>query len=68
MGSATVKCVEVEAFGNMASCLTNGLLFRGINFEVVAPDTAKCILNHRNLIVFETALSGKVVHFFRSFH
>lgn len=53
IGSATVKCVEGGSFGNIASCLTNGLLFRGINFEGCGPDMPNVFLNHSNLIVFE---------------
>ena len=52
LGKATVRCAERSRFGNIAPCLTDGLIFRGINFEGCGP-SPNVFLNSSNNIVFE---------------
>ena len=56
-GRATVKCASVEqGFGNIVSCLSDGLVFRGINFKGCGPHHPNVFLNHSSNILFEDCL------------
>ena len=55
LGLATVRCTELgdTDFDNIQSCLTNGLTFRGINFEGCGPLSSNVFINSSINVLFE---------------
>ena len=56
LGQATIKCVvfdNMDVEDNIQSCMTNGLVFRGINFEECGPLSPNVFLNYSTDVLFE---------------
>ena len=56
LGQATIKCVvfgNMDVKDNIQSCMTNGLVFRGINFEGCGPLSPNVFLNSLTDVLFE---------------
>ena len=52
LGKATVRCAEGPHFGSIETYMTDGLIFRGINFEGCGPSPT-VFLKSSNNILFE---------------
>ena len=55
-GQATIRCTELgntRDFDNIFVCLTNGLTFRGINFEGCGPLSSNVFINRSTDVLFE---------------
>ena len=68
IGRATVNCVGQatveEGADNIQSCMTQGLVFRGIVFEGCGPTVPNVFLNRSNDVLFEDCTFKLVVCYF----
>ena len=60
-GMATVKCstfrnYDSEVYDGIESCQTNGLVFRGINFEGCGPRSSNVFINRSTDVLFEDCI------------